>query len=48
MRSREAAAQIDFEFLDQQRQAFFAAAAMADGVLDRFIEDFAIVEFYAE
>ena len=44
----EAAAEVGFEFLDEQRQAFFAAAAMADGVLDGFLEDCAVVEFDVE
>ena len=30
----EAAAEVGFEFLDEQGQAFCAAAAVADGVLD--------------
>ena len=32
-------------FSTEQRQAFFAAAAMAYGVLDGFFEDRAVVEF---
>ena len=44
----EAPAQVGFELLDQQRHAFVAAAAVADGVFDCFFEHGAIVEIDME
>ena len=48
LRFREAAAEVGFEFLDQQGHAFFAAAAMADGILDGFFQHGAVVELDAK
>ena len=43
LRFGKAAAQVGFEFFHQQRQAFAAAAAMADRLFDGFFENLAVV-----
>jgi hypothetical protein len=48
LRRGEAAAEVGFEFFDQQWQAFAAAATVTDGVLHCFLENFAVVEFHVE
>ena len=45
---QETPAKIGLEFLYEQRQSLVAAPSMADGVLDRLLEDCAVGEFDAQ